>query len=352
MRTFQYCMQVETKEFSFKELLGNIKFAITLKKLLLLGFGLILISWLLAQLDWAAARDVLQKVPPHLLIAGFACYAASFYLRAQRFKLFLPEDKAQESLFSIVLVHYTALNILPARLGELSYVFLTKKIHNTPSGQSLASLLLARIFDHFAISLLFLIASFTIRLSSPWLRMLNIFVGGGLIVILLLLLLLLAYKGLFAGWLKGMLVKFGFDRYAIIRRIIVAIDDIVASLKTIQLRPHFQKAFGFSVLIWLGIFGVNYCLLTAFSVELSFMEIVLASTFIILMTILPIRLPGGVGIHETTWTFIAVALGVPKDIAIVSAFGTHIVSIIYLFIFGAYGLWRLRASFKIRSDTS
>lgn len=45
--------------------------------------------------------------------------------------------------------------ILPARLGELSYVYLARRTQGLPVGHGLASLLIARLFDLLAIGLLY-----------------------------------------------------------------------------------------------------------------------------------------------------------------------------------------------------
>jgi hypothetical protein len=58
--------------------------------------------------------------------------------------------------------------------------------------------------------------------------------------------------------------------------------------------------------------------------------------------VLPLQVISGFGIHETTWIFIALALGIPKNIAITAAFGSHLLSLIYLLIFGMYGVLRLQ----------
>lgn len=87
--------------------------------------------------------------------------------------------------------------------------------------------------------------------------------------------------------------------------------------------------------------GVNYVLFRAFNILLSYIEVVLASTFIILLTVIPFQVFSGLGIRSMTWTVIAGAMGIAKNTAIVSALGSRIISTLFLFILGAYGLWKL-----------
>ncbi|PIE31529.1 hypothetical protein CSA56_18020 [candidate division KSB3 bacterium] len=310
-------------------------------KLFSLGLGIFLVIWLLSQLDLADTFAIIRDIPLSFLGLGAVCYVVSFAIRTLRFRMLLAPDQQRSHLFPIVLVHYTALTIIPARLGELSYVYLLKKFNNVPTGHSLSSLLLARVFDHIAISTLFLCASFFIDLQTQWLKTTSIFVGIGLVVSVLLLIALLTYKEICVAWLRRVLETLRFDRYSLIRRVMHELDNIVSALQGIHLKQHLGSIFGLSLMIWLCIFGVNYALLQSFDVTLTYIEVAFASTFMILLGLIPLQLLGGVGVRQTAWTFIALALGVSKNNAIVSAFGTHIASVMFLFVFGLYGLWRM-----------
>ncbi len=334
-------MQELSKPFSFKELFTHVKPTKQITKLLSLGFGIILISWLLSQIDISSASDIIRGVPVPLLIIGFFCYVAGFYLRAQRFRLLLPPDKSIKHLFPIVLVHYTALNIIPARLGEFSYVYLLKQVNNISTGCSLSSLIMARVFDQIVISLLFLISSFFVDFSSQWLKTLKFCVGGFLIAIFVMLMFILAYKERCVQLLEKGLIRLKLHSYKITQRVMQILKETVMAFKNIEVKGNAIKILLLSGLIWMSIFTLNFCLLLAFEVKLSYIEVVLASSFIISLSVIPFQALSGLGIHEATWTFVAVALGVPKNIAIVSAFGTHILSTIYLFLFGLYGLWKM-----------
>jgi uncharacterized protein (TIRG00374 family) len=225
-------------------------------------------------------------------------------------------------------------------------------VNNVSTGYSVSSLVIARVFDQIAISVLFLCSSALVSHPTTWLKRLNWTVGGGLIAIFILLMLLLAYKEQTVHLIKILLIRCHWEQHPFAQRLLKVLDEIIAACKHLQITKNLEKVIGISLLIWLGIFSVNYLLLTAFEVHLSFIEIILASTFIILLTVLPVQFLNGLGIHETTWTFIAVALGVPKQIAIVSAFGTHILSTVFLLIFAIYGLWRISAVTRHQNEAS
>lgn len=311
-------------------------------KLASFGFGVILISWLLAQLDFSQAKDILREVPPGLLIGGFICYGLAFYLRSLRFKLLLPPDISKHQLFPIVLVHYAALNIIPARLGELSYIYLLKKVNHVSTGCSVSNLILARVFDHITISVLFLVSSYFLNLTSPWLRVVRWGVSLLLSVACIALILLLIYKEHCVGWIQKALQRLHVQQHIIVCKVMHELNEIVNSLNTIQVKRHAVGVAGLSLLIWLSIFGNNYCLLHALQVDLSYAGVIWASTCLILLSVLPVHLLSGIGIHEISWVFLALELGIPKTVAITSAFGSRILSILFLAIFGGYGLLRLQ----------
>ena len=345
-------MEEIRKSFSFKDMFVFSNSNKNIVKLCSLGFGLLLISWLISQLEWDTTLEVLRNVPLSLLLLGFLCYALSFYLRARRFKILLPDDKQVKHLFPIVLVHYTALNIIPARLGEISYVYLLKKVNNISTGYSVSSLLMARVFDQIAISVLFLCSSCFVRFPSQWHRILAFGVGAILLTIVALLLLMLAYKEQFVRWIRRFAALLKWDKYRLIQRILHEMHNILDAFKRIRVRKYAAKVFGLSLLIWLCIFSVNYVLLRAFYTGLTYGQLVLVSTVIILIRILPFQLLGGFGIHEISWVFLLVQLGVPKNVAIISGLGSHLLCTLYLGLFSIYGFSKLQASLFDRVENT
>lgn len=315
-------------------------------KLISLGFGIILISWLLLQLEWTETVEIIRNVPFSLLLLGFVCYGLSFYFRAQRFRILLPPGTPIDHLFPIVLIHYTALNIIPARLGELSYIYLLKKVNAVSPGCSLSSLLLARVFDQIAISVLFFLSSLVTPFPTQRLKVLYMSIGAMLMMTIAGLLGILVYQESSVYWLQRLCVKFNLQRYPIIQRVLKEFEQATNTFAHLHDKRTLLSISGYSFLIWLSIFSVNYLLLTAFGVPLSFASILLVSTLIIFLGMLPLQLVGGVGIRETTWVLLVSSLGVSQNTAIVSGFGTHIVTTLSLFFFGVYGLWRLRKALK------
>jgi len=315
----------------------------SLIRLLPICVGLLLISWLLSQVDIDEAARIVRAIPPSLLLLGMTSYLGGFLLRAFRFRLLLPREHTLRHLVPIVLVHYAALNIIPARLGELSYIILLKQVNQVSTGRSVSNLLVARVFDHLTISLLFLISTAFLDFSSSWLHTLMLVVSAALIATCVLLGLLFAYKSRYVGWFQAVVRFLKLERFRITQKIECELGEVVSALTTLRFGANLIAVFAASCGIWFCIFATNYFLLHAFQVPLSYQEIVFTSTCIIMMRLLPLQLVSGFGIHETTWVFLAEALGVPRQIAITAAFGSHIAATLFLLCFGIYGLMRLYA---------
>lgn len=117
----------------------------------------ILVAILLSQISIGDVAKTLISIDPIYIIIGFILYLGSYFFRALRFHILLNSKVSIKDLFSIVCVHNMANNILPARTGEVSYVYLSKKLHNISVGEGVASLMVARVFDFTTISFLILL---------------------------------------------------------------------------------------------------------------------------------------------------------------------------------------------------
>jgi len=94
----------------------------------------------------------------------------------------------------------------------------------------------------------------------------------------------------------------------------------------------------YSVGIWLMQYCVGYYLLRAMNVNLDFSIIVLGTTLSLITNVLPIPSIGNLGVYESSWAMPFIYLGIEKDVAIKSAFFSHIVTYFYLLILGIYGV--------------
>jgi uncharacterized protein (TIRG00374 family) len=305
-------------------------------KLIAVIITITLVALLLSQINARDVMDMLVKIKPAYLVIGFVLYAMSYIFRALRFHILLNKEVGIKELFSIVSVHNMALNIFPARSGELSYIYLLKKRHNKNVGEGAATLLMARMLDIISLSILFLISMmFSHDLPEIMIKVLPI-VGFFLFLVILALLMFIYFSHGFIERLRGISVYIRLNEMDALKYFFRKMDEMAECFSHIQ-RGQFIKSAMVSAAIWIILYSVNYTLIIAMGIDLPFETVFLASTFFFMISILPIQGIGGFGTLEGSWAISFMALGVSKEAAISSGFVMHIISIIYLAILFVFG---------------
>ena len=124
-----------------------------MKKTIVKIIGNILFLALFALLLWKFASpqqaiETVKRIPNLYLISGLACLITSYVLRAHRFyQLLAGHNIGWLAILKIMLQHNAINNLVPLRLGELSFPILLKQRHNLPYQSSAKVLITARLFD-------------------------------------------------------------------------------------------------------------------------------------------------------------------------------------------------------------
>ena len=298
---------------------------------------------LFSQIKIADIVVTLASFDPVYLIIGFAFYACSYFFRAMRFHILLIRKVRLRDLFNIVCVHNMLNNILPARTGELSYIYLLKKSHNKKAGEGIATLFVARVFDFITISLLFLVSAFMLQdlpervINVVW--VIALFLGS----ITIFLIALLYFGKSFLNLVKKFFEMFKWDKKYFADYLLRKGEETVESFEKIK---NSGKITVISLIltslgIWLFLYSLNYIIVRGMNIYLSYSEVLFASTFAVFTMVLPIQGIGGFGTLECGWTVGFIAVGLTKEVAISSGFGFHIILWIYFLILGSWGLFRL-----------
>jgi uncharacterized protein (TIRG00374 family) len=308
-----------------------------LTKILAVFLTLVLLVLLLTQINLEDVFITLRNIHPIYLIAGFILYAGSYFFRAWRFHILLNREVSIKDLFRIECLHNAINNLLPARTGELSYVYLLKRINNKTTGDGIATLVVARIFDFIALILLFFIATVLI-IDIPKIIMDAVWIIAFFAIFLLAILIILVTRGKkFVLSVQKTSERFHGENIPGVNYFIRKGFETVESLDKIQMKKSITALMVSSLLIW----GVNYCvvylLMMGMNFQISILLVILGGTFILLTTVLPIQGVAGFGTTETIWTLVFVPLGLSLDQAIISGFCYHIVIILYFTILGLYG---------------
>lgn len=309
----------------------------TLTKLSAAIITLALVAILLSQIEITDVVDTLTDIEPVYLVAGFGLYVLSYFFRALRFHILLNREVGIKDLFNIVCIHNMVNSLLPARTGELSYVYLLKKRHNKTAGAGAATLITARLFDMITILMLFFLSTLFVstRFDTPaevrWMII-------SLMFMVVLVLIITISQGLkFIMLLRKMTTHLGMDKIRILDYVFRKIDEATESFSDMH-RGTFVWSALVSIVIWLVLYSMNYTLIMAMGFDMTFWTVLFASTFALITTILPVQGIGGFGTIEGGWAIGFIIMGVPKEVAISLGFSVHIVLISYFTILGLIGL--------------
>jgi hypothetical protein len=306
---------------------------------------IVLLAILLSQVSVADVVTTLTSINPLYLVAGFFLYAFSYFFRALRFWILLDGELSLKDLFRVVCVHNMVNSVLPARTGELSYVYLLKKVHQRSVGDGVATLVVARMFDIVVIVIFFLLV-LQFMGDTPSALVGFAWVGGITIVGVITVLILLLYFGrtLFSG-VKSLFEKYDVVRWNLGKYLLAKAEETVDCLDRIKSPGLFKyvQVLLVSCGIWLSLYLLIYLLVIGMDISVGFLAALFASTFAIISTVLPVQGIGGFGTIEGAWTIGFMLVGLAKADAISSGFIYHIVVILYFIILGFYGLLALKA---------
>ena len=124
------------------------------------------IALLLARLDYGEMVDALARANYVFLIPGVAIYFFSFVLRSYRWRFLLRPFHSEVRagrLYPVILIGYTANNLLPMRLGELVRGYFLSTREPVRGSTAFATIVSERVFDGF--TLLILLAAAAAYLS-------------------------------------------------------------------------------------------------------------------------------------------------------------------------------------------
>ena len=302
----------------------------------------VLLYLLLSQIDPRQIISTIKGIDACCLVGGFILYLLCNIFRALRFHLLLNREITLFALFNLVCIYNMMNNLAPMRAGELSYIYMLRKLHNKNAITGASTLLLSRILDFIAIGTLFLVSAWMIgdRLGG----MKSALIPISLFMLFCFILLLMLFYG--GEWLISSfscsLEWVGLSRNATAIDLISNLKEAVQSTQKLRNAKIAILTLAASFLIWAANFSVVFLVIRGMYFDIPMPIIVMGSTFTVLSTLLPIYGIAGLGTSQGLWTLVFLPLGIPLDQAIISAFGYYIVQMIYYLLLGFYGLAMIR----------
>lgn len=317
----------------------------TVYKIATILLAIVFVVLLLSQISIEDIRNTLFSLNPFILAAGFSLYVVAYLLRAFRFSLLLNRTIRIRDIFPIVCVHGMTVNLLPSRAGEVSYIYLLKKIHGRTTGEGIATLVAARIFDFIVLILLLLTAGLFVHNVPDVFQDFMWIVSVFLFFLLGILISLLYHGKRVLHLLSTIFQRFNLERTKLARFIVRNGDEIIHSFQSINVRRDGPLLCLISILIWLISYSNFYLILLGLGINIPFQNFIFGAVLILLAGVIPTPNIAGFGTGQAIFTLVFVPLGIPFEGAIVSAFSWHIVLIVFTIILGIFGTVMLKKQY-------
>jgi len=323
----------------------------TLVKITAVIITLFFVAILLTQISLGDIVKTLQQINPPFIIAGFCLYVGCYIFRSLRFYYLLNRKIPAADLFSVVCLHNLINMVLPAKTGELSYIYLVNKHHGRTIGEGIATLLIARIFDIISISALFLV-SFAIVVHSLTVHMTLVY--GVMLVLGLFIVLLFIFQNKSRSFLEAglRLGSFaGIEKTRPVNLILKKGEETVAALENARTTKEYSfiTIFLLSLGVWGCLYAFTALMVIAMNIHAELFAIFFACTFAFMTAILPVQGLGNFGTFEAGWTVGFLSIGVPPELAVSTGFSFHIINVFFSGILGLAGIILLRC--KVRKLT-
>ena len=302
--------------------------------------GIIISSVLLAVLfQFISFGDILSQVKQmslSTLLGAFLIYSVIYVLKTQRFRYLFGENIKFSKLFPVVCLHNLFNQVIPMRIGELSFVYLTKKFNKINIGESAASLLIARVYDGLMIILIMVATAFFIS-NVPEGILFYVYLISGIFFISIAVMAVL-----FIGRKKILPIITKIARKLAEKKIVPGkmIEKGKALKSRLSTAVHSRKhsmIFMYSLAIWVLSYVFFAVVIKGISPEIETAKVIFAASLVNLGLFIPLHSFANIGTSEGIWSISLIVLGVSRTIAIGSAIILHSIQIIFFLIWGLFG---------------
>jgi len=309
------------------------KFRHSIKYTITTMIVILLIWWMCRDLDFSETHEILKKADFLKLIGIPIGYLMLCCFRA--FRLRNTPDFSNVNpltLFSIVAIHSFWNNILPARSGELSFLYLTKKHFHMEIGHSAGILIAVRLYDFLMTSIIFVFAVFFF-----WYELNNstLLIAVALLIFAIIILLLWNLTHL-VQYLIRVIRKIGF--LTLVKdKILHQLSHFLHSTTRMgNVRTHAYLILSTLFCSLLSIF-IFQMVMISLNIHCSITATIVGSSFALFASMLPLSAPGNTGLLDAGWVLGFLFVGLDKNSAVLSAIVMHSMLIISASFVGLLG---------------
>ena len=319
--------------------------------------------WIL--LSQVKPEDVLRTfsrifIPALLVYMAVALVAA--WLRAWRYKWLLrPQPISWPNMFLVTFIRNSLIDLLPARLGSLSYIYVLNKRLGFPFETATSSFVLAFVLDFLTISPFLVVSLIAVGLGANTLSTpaLLILAAAFFILVFLVYWKLVPVARFFLAFFRGLLRIGRIEEREAARTAVQKFELTIQSLDSIRRRGKAIPIFVLSLLIrlakYISVFALFFALLRShgFSIsDLNFWTFILGLSGAELTSAFPIKGLAGFGTWESAWALTFRLMDFDSRLAIISGIGVHLLTNIFEYSLGIASILILAWPFFPRKRTA
>ncbi len=308
------------------------------------GFGIFMVWYLLNEINIESIKNAFININKSFLIIGLLVMLSSNYFRAYRKNTLIGSDRVgMGDMFLVAQIRNTFNMVLPARTGELSYVYVLTTRFGFPLEIGVSTLMVTLVFDLVIVFSLIIISIIIVGINTYSISSVSVIVIAAVLLLISLLILFYLSKiiSFFLFIFKKILKKFRVSEKRIIYRIYSKLIDINENIKIIRERGVYWKVYFASIAIRVLKFSSYYLIIYAIMQpmgynfnSLNFWVILLATSAAEISAVLPTHALAGYGTYEGAFALAMVILGFNKEIAIVSGFSFHTIILLFTVALG------------------
>jgi hypothetical protein len=310
--------------------------------------SVLLLWWLLRQIDLSLLRRTLISVHIPALLVYMGIATIGVFLRAWRYKYLLKPVPIQWApVLLVTLIRNLFVDLLPARLGSLSYIYVLNQKLMIPFQSAASSFVVAFVLDFLTLSPFLVVSLLAVGagstgLANPWLLLIALIFLASM---MLLLWRLPSFTRLFHRGLEGVFSMLKCRRKVWALQALHSVDQTLSALEKIKRRNIYTPLVGISILLRMAKYGALYFLLYSllhshgFSLRsLSLPKTILGITGAEFTSILPVKGLAGFGTWETAWALAFKLMDFNPELAVLSGMGVHLISNLFEYSLGILAL--------------
>ncbi len=300
---------------------------------------------------WSDVADAWRKLSLRAYATALAFHVLLYLLRSVRFYILVPPEQrpAFGRLAVVSAAHSMASTILPAKIGEATFIVYLRDVCGVSAAAGTASLVVSRLLDMATLTLGLAVACLAIDAAGAYPNLGWLASLGWLLAVCSLGLFAVSARG---DWLvetaSSVLHRLGLDRLERGRRILARTREVADALRRAGGERRLHAAALVSLPIWLCVF--LFCAVLARGLGLpdsvTLAEATFASSLAIVTSLIPISAFASFGTLEAGWVLGFGVLGIDPTLAAATAFGMHLVqlcNVVGLGVLGHLGMGLARA---------